>query len=248
MSWTHYFDEDTAIKYGVPGAIIIEHLRYWIRKNKTEGSNFHDGHCWTFNTVKAWSILLPFWTEKQTAYVLAKLIEQKVIITSNYNKIGYDRTLWYAFENESEWIPEKEKIHSTNLENGKPKIVEPIPSSLPSSLPASLPTAYPKPIKRSKAAQKALKKASEVREITDYYQRLFVDEYHVKPTWDGKIMKLVNADYSRMGADLLGELIQLFFEEPGTFVKKQATGMGYNIFHSQIDSLLERRARSGKTG
>lgn len=83
------------------------------------------------------------------------------------------------------------------------------------------------------------------RSITDYYQSLFEEEYQCKPTWDGKIMKLVKADISRLGDVLLGGLIQLFFEDPGPFVKKNGTGMGYNIFHSQIDALLEKKRRAG---
>lgn len=88
-------------------------------------------------------------------------------------------------------------------------------------------------------------KNAEVKEITDYYQRLFLEEYEAKPTWDGRIMKLVRADLARLGAETLGGLIQLFFEYPGQFVTKNETGMGYNIFHSQIDALLERRRRVG---
>ena len=91
--------------------------------------------------------------------------------------------------------------------------------------------------------QKAIKKENTVRKITDYYQELFVEEYDAKPTWDGKIMKLVHSDVARLGDALLGKLIQLFFEEPTPFVKQNGTGMGWNIFHSQIDGLLERRRR-----
>ncbi len=88
------------------------------------------------------------------------------------------------------------------------------------------------------------KKDNLVRKITDYYQELFMEEYDgAKPTWDGKIIKLVKADIARLGDERLGGLIQLFFEDPTLFVKKNGTGMGYNIFHSQIDCLLEKRAR-----
>jgi phage replication O-like protein O len=102
----------------------------------------------------------------------------------------------------------------------------------PPSAPASLPT-------------KAEKKERVVKSITDYYQKLFVDEYGAKPAWDGKIIKLVKADIARLGDSMLGSLIQIFFENPTSFVTKQETGMGYNIFHSQIDALLEKRRRAG---
>ena len=83
-----------------------------------------------------------------------------------------------------------------------------------------------------------------VRRITDYYQSLFTEEYPgFKPTWDGKIIKLVKADIARMGDEHLGELIQLFFEEPPDFVKKNGTGLGYNIFHSMIDRLIDVKSK-----
>jgi len=120
-------------------------------------------------------------------------------------------------------------------------------SLLPTSLPAlRLPQADPKPMKIPRQTVKAIKKENTVRKITDYYQELFVEEYGAKPTWDGKIMKLVHADVARLGDALLGKLIQLFFEDPGSFVEKNGTGLGYNIFHSQIDRLLEKRSRMEK--
>ena len=109
------------------------------------------------------------------------------------------------------------------------------------------------PIKKVHTQKKELKKESKEilhqqkskdrRLITDYYQGLFVEEYQAKPTWDGRILKLVDADIARLGSDLLGELIQSFFEYPPPFVKEKQTGKGYNVFHSQIDTLLERRSR-----
>jgi phage replication O-like protein O len=112
-----------------------------------------------------------------------------------------------------------------------------------SSLPAPTVFADPKPVKIPKAVARDLKRAKVCKGITDYYQQLFLEEYGAKPTWDGRVMKLVHADIARLGDQLLGELIQLFFEDPTAFVKNNGTGMGYNIFHSQIDCLLEKRVR-----
>jgi hypothetical protein len=92
--------------------------------------------------------------------------------------------------------------------------------------------------------EKRVAKQSEIRSFTDYYQSLFQTDYHgAKPTWDGKIMKLVKADIARLGGTLLKELAWLFFEYPPAFVEERVTGMGYNIFHSVLDSLLEKKRR-----
>jgi len=102
------------------------------------------------------------------------------------------------------------------------------------------------PSPRAQAKTDALMGTGVIRKITDYYQDLFLEEYPgCKPTWDGKTIKLVKADISRMGDEHLGALIQLFFEQPPDFVKKNGTGFGYNIFHSQIDHLLEKERRAG---
>jgi len=255
MSWTHHFDEDVAKQYGVPQAIIIEHLRYWIRKNRAEdlvekktSRHYKEGRWWTFNSVRAWSELLPFWTEKQIAYILGKLTEQKVIQTGIFNEAGYDRTLWYAFCDEQRWILQDSEVHLTKKGNGLPENGEPIPSSLPTNYTDNTLGADAPPIlKLVESAQKAEKrvaKQSEIRSFTDYYQSLFQTDYGgAKPTWDGKIMKLVKADIARLGGTLLKELTWLFFEYPPAFVEERATGMGYNIFHSVLDSLLEKKRR-----
>lgn len=87
------------------------------------------------------------------------------------------------------------------------------------------------------------RKSQERRRITDYYQERFVEKLGAKPTWDGRIMKLLDSDLSRLGVELLGNLVESFFDKPTDFIIKAHPGLGYNVFHSQIDALLERRSR-----
>jgi uncharacterized phage protein (TIGR02220 family) len=124
------FDVDLATKYGVDEAIMIKSFQYWIRLNKANKSNFHDGHYWTYNTIKSLSSLFPFWSEKQVRTVLQNLLNRKILMKGNYNKMGFDRTIWYAFTNENEFltIPKKEnasaKIVNSNLPNSQMDITE----------------------------------------------------------------------------------------------------------------------------
>jgi uncharacterized phage protein (TIGR02220 family) len=108
------FDIDFAKKYGVDEAIMIKSFQYWIRLNKANNSNFYDGHYWTYNTISALSELFPFWSEKQVRLKL------NILIKGNYNKLGFDRTIWYAFQNENEFLqitnPKKE---NANYQTGK---------------------------------------------------------------------------------------------------------------------------------
>ena len=101
---TYTFDVEEAKKFGVEEAILIQNFRFWILKNKANEKHFYDGRTWTYNTQKALAELFPFWTIKQIKRIIGSLIKQRVLIIGNYNKIQYDRTLWYAFENENEML------------------------------------------------------------------------------------------------------------------------------------------------
>lgn len=138
---THYhFEIEHAKKYGLSEAVLIQNFRYWINQNKANEKNFHDGRYWTFNTVSAYTALFPFFSKKQIENILKSLIDQGVLIKGNYNQSTYDRTCWYAFVNESEFLMdiEKEKCISPNGEmefakrgNGFPQKGKPIPDNKP---------------------------------------------------------------------------------------------------------------------
>ena len=140
-------------------------------------------------------------------------------------------------------------------EAGDSKVVKPAtqksdnPSSIDPSSNDSLLSASA-PSKKPSAKVKDPEFEKTVRSLTDHYQALYMDEYKgVKPLWKRGIVDLVRDDLRRFGgvkgAQELGDLMTEFFENPGTFVTRNGTGMGYNIFHSQIDALLEKKRRAG---
>ncbi|HPN31354.1 MAG TPA: hypothetical protein PKY81_10385 [bacterium] len=156
---THFFQVNDATKYGIEGAIIINNLRYWILKNKANRRHFYDGHWWTYNSIKAFAEIFPYWTERQIRYILDKLKEENIILTANYNKNQNDQTLWYAFidqesqlgiktdsEDRAENQPasdnknvkcssQKCQMDLTNLSNGFDKNVRPLPDNKPDNKP-----------------------------------------------------------------------------------------------------------------
>ena len=121
----HSFNIEHAKKYGVNSAIILNNMIFWIAKNRANGKNQHDGRTWTFNSVRAWSELFSYLSEKQIRTAIEKLIEVGVLIKGNYNEKGYDRTLWYAFKDESIYLDGIKPLPSK--ENGFDQQVEPIP-------------------------------------------------------------------------------------------------------------------------
>lgn len=95
----HHFNVEIAKECGVNASILFSNIAYWIEHNKANGINFHDGHYWTFNSMKAFSELFPYFSEKQIKTALKKLEDDGLIMTGNYNKLPFDRTKWYAVTN-----------------------------------------------------------------------------------------------------------------------------------------------------
>ena len=123
----HSFDVEIAEKYGVSEAILLQHLWFWIEKNKANEVNFYDGTYWTYNSTKAFVKLFPYMTQRQIQNTLKRLKDKGIIKTGNYNKSAYDRTLWYAFTELGKSIMQKCKMENTNLSNGLHEKVTPIP-------------------------------------------------------------------------------------------------------------------------
>ena len=101
---TFSFSADTAEKYGVAEAILIQSFQWWINKNRANGRHCIDGHTWTYNSVQAFQNLFPFWTAKQIRHALESLQKQGVLITGKHAAEWSDRTTWYAFKDETVWL------------------------------------------------------------------------------------------------------------------------------------------------
>lgn len=100
----HYFDVQVASKYGVDCAIIIANFQHWIARNAANNINYHDGRHWTFNSHKSLMKIFPYWSESQVKRNLAKLVDAGVIIVGNYSRNAFDKTNWYAFMQQENWI------------------------------------------------------------------------------------------------------------------------------------------------
>jgi hypothetical protein len=97
----HSFDVGIATKYGLNVAIVLNHIAFWVQKNQANEKHFHDGRYWTYNSIKAFQVLFPYWSFKQMRLILDKLKETGLVITGNYNETGYDQTQWYALSDEA---------------------------------------------------------------------------------------------------------------------------------------------------
>lgn len=140
----HSFDIDIAQKFGINQAIILNHLYFWIEKNRANEKHFHDGHYWTYSTTKALTKIFPYMTDKQIKYALSKLVEFGLIIKGNYNNSPYDRTNWFAItaegyshlQNKTLELSSGQNcpIERKNLSNEKDNNVQPIPDILTNNI------------------------------------------------------------------------------------------------------------------
>ena len=96
---THQFDAGIAEIYGVEIAIMVQNFAFWIAKNKANNRNFYEGKTWTYNTIKAFNELFPYWSESQIRRILKKMEAEGILLTGNFNEVKYDRTIWYTFTN-----------------------------------------------------------------------------------------------------------------------------------------------------
>lgn len=123
----HMFDSEIAKQYGVNCAILLNHIAFWIEKNRANSVNFYDEDYWTYNSARAFSELFPYLTQRQISTALQKLKDEKLIKTGNYNKSTYDRTLWYGLTEKGKSILHLCEMDYTQKSNGLPGNVEPIP-------------------------------------------------------------------------------------------------------------------------
>jgi hypothetical protein len=114
----HSFDVDVAVRHGIPAAILIENLRFWLLKNIANKKNLYEGHYWTYNSAKAFAELFPYMSEDSIQKVLKKLEAEGIVFTGNFNNNPYDRTKWYRLSPEyltaNLPVPFRENAESTS--------------------------------------------------------------------------------------------------------------------------------------
>lgn len=111
----HSFNVDVAKDVGILPAIILSNIYFWVDYNEKNDKNYYEGYYWTFNSITAYQRQFSYATPKQIRTALEKLREEGYILTGNYNKAPFDKTLWYTVtdkaisiiggENTSNYIP-----------------------------------------------------------------------------------------------------------------------------------------------
>lgn len=119
----HSFNVEIATKYGILEAILLENINFWVTKNKANNVQYYDGHYWTYNSAKALAELFPYASRTTISRALHRLEDERLILSGNYNKSAYDRTIWYTITEECSLLLDgKDVINdggNTDLDNAQ---------------------------------------------------------------------------------------------------------------------------------
>lgn len=192
----HNFNVDVACVYGLPAAVFIHNLYFWILKNEANGRHFYDGRNWTYNSVSALAKLFPYFSQKQIRTIIDKCVASGAIVKGNYNKSGYDHTNWYALGDDVLEIYggyTEGKTISPSRQHDLPKQANQI-AQTGEPIPDNKPDSKPDIDKKYKGATAPKFKQPSVFEVRDYCQEkgyqidpeAFVDYYIAKGWRIGK--------------------------------------------------------------
>ena len=95
----HSFGVELATKHGIAEALLLSYFRYYIEsaEKKQEPDKFHDGRYWTYASTRELARRFPYINRIKLLRAIQHLVDEKLIIKGNFNKLAWDKTSWYAF-------------------------------------------------------------------------------------------------------------------------------------------------------
>lgn len=85
-----------AERYGFEEAVFLDAIMFWYRSNRGDDRNFRDGRWWTYNSVKAYEEIFPWWNAGQIRRIISRCREKGALLAGDYNQDRRDRTAWYS--------------------------------------------------------------------------------------------------------------------------------------------------------
>lgn len=256
----HSFNVEIAAKYGMLEAVLIEHLHFWIAKNKANNVNLYDGRFWTYCSTKALSELFPYVSQKTISRALHHLKEEGVILFGNYNKNPYDRTTWYAFTDQGDSMLHNGDLHLSNCQmedtetsNGISESGAPIPDiSKDISKDNKILSCAPEPHEKESGSERETPLAETVKEETkeekeEQLKHDFEIIYKLYPKKIGKTIAFANYKLwvSKKGKDVGGKRYRLSNRQIYMAVKKyvrQQEQAGKELeYWKNFDTLMGRQ-------
>jgi len=114
MKEAHAFIVKDAVEYGLDKAILLQHIRFWINQNDGKKTHTHDNKVWMYQSASDMTKHYPYWSRQKISRLLREMEDDGLIVSGNFNKLGYDQTKWYT-------------IQCSELNNRSFEIEQPIP-------------------------------------------------------------------------------------------------------------------------
>lgn len=89
-----FFYPELGMAFDVGTALLLQQTQFWLRTS----SHLHDGHLWVWNSYEKWAEQIGILSPWSVRMKLRELVRLGILVTGNYNKKGYDKTLWYRID------------------------------------------------------------------------------------------------------------------------------------------------------
>ena len=86
---------------GLNESIVLQQIHYWLIGKEQRQQDYIDGHYWVYNTYEQWLEQFPFFSLRTLRRIFTALEKMGLLISSNYNRAGFDKTKWYTINYES---------------------------------------------------------------------------------------------------------------------------------------------------
>ncbi len=194
-------------------AYFLQQVRYWINTNKKKPRNKHyynDGRFWMYNTLDDWHKQFPWLSVRTIQRIINELKLRGILITGNYNKVKYDKTVWYSIDERKldEVIDEHMSVwtkcphgdgHNDHMDVDN--MTEPIPET------------YPEGTAESGSALNFTDK-EEQKNIVVKWKELYKNHYDIEPRVTKREGKLLNDTEKQYGYDDTITMLELYLKHP----------------------------------
>ena len=111
------FDTEAAARYGVEEAILLDHIRFWCEKNRSNPDCQQQGRCWMYASAARLAEHFPFWSVPKIRRLLKSLVRQGALLEGRFGRFAFDRTLWYAVSESVLSMFQNRHLQETNPEH-----------------------------------------------------------------------------------------------------------------------------------
>lgn len=245
---------------GLPEALILQQVHYWLFLNAQAGHNLRDGFYWTYNTYSEWAEQFPFYSRNTIIRTINRLERDGLLISASYNKRRGDRTKWYRIDYDrlthlpkmSKWFTQNGETVSSDWANDIPGLGRALPETN-----AETPPKKPSEKAPARASQKAQKDGivneifTEMRAYLGFPDRVEKDPIPNYGQEGQAIKRLLTRGYTKdeiltywkARVDKARGFVTMVYINKDIGAPGSPGGNGKGKGHLPTDSALEARAR-----